>query len=388
MTGPEDKAVQAFRDAFGGTPEALVQAPGRVNLIGEHTDYNDGFVLPCAIGYRTVVALRRPPDAQVRVIAVDRDGAGDRFSLAEPIERRPDAPWADYVRGMVRMLQEDGWPLTGADLAISGNVPQGAGLSSSASLQVALGQGFKQLLDLASLSQQRIAQLAQRAENHFVGVACGIMDQLVSACGQAGHALRIDCRSLHTEAVPLPAELALLIVHSRVRRGLVESAYNERRQQCEAAARHFGVAALLDLDEPTLHGSRHEGLDPLSWRRARHVVGENARVLQAAKALRAGDLTRLGQLMAASHASMRDDFGITTPHIDRLVAIAQKAIGPQGGARMTGGGFGGCVVALLPQARVEAVRAAIERDYRGPGGEMPWVWQSLSAAGAGALALP
>jgi hypothetical protein len=183
------------------------------------------------------------------------------------------------------MLQEDAWPLAGADLALSGNVPQGAGLSSSASLQVALGQGFKQLLDLASLTQQRIAQLAQRAENRFVGVACGIMDQLVSACGQAGHALRIDCRSLHTEAVPLPAELALLIVHSRVRRGLVESAYNERRQQCEAAARHFGVAALRDLDEPTLHGSRHEGLDPLSWRRARHVVGENARVLQAAKAL-------------------------------------------------------------------------------------------------------
>ncbi|MEK8028963.1 galactokinase [Pseudaquabacterium rugosum] len=378
------RAATAFDHAFGGAPTAWVRAPGRVNLIGEHTDYNAGFVLPCAIDYQTVIGLRPRADRAVHVVAADHGAATDTFDLDAPITRRHDPLWADYVRGMVKMLREDDHALAGVDLVLAGDVPQGAGLSSSASLQVALGQAFRARCDLDGLSPTRIAQLAQRAENRFIDVACGIMDQLISARGQRGHALLIDCRSLEAEPVPLPAGMAVMIIHSRVRRGLVDSAYNERRQQCEAAARHYGVPALRDIDEATLHQHR-AGLDPLVWRRARHIVTENARTLQAAEALRAGDLARLGTLMAASHASMRDDFEITHPAVDALVEVTRAAIerdGGQGGTRMTGGGFGGCVVALLPRERVDAVRAAIADGYRAPTGEPATVWVSGAADGA------
>lgn len=371
-----------FTAAYATAPATVVRAPGRVNLIGEHTDYNDGFVLPCAIDYQTLVAARPREDATVRVVAADVCDAVDLFRLDRPITLRPDAPWANYVRGVVRTMLEQGFPLRGADLAIAGDVPRGAGLSSSAALEVAVGHAFKTLQALERPSAAELARIAQRAENEFVGCNCGVMDQLISACGQAGHALLIDCRTLQTTPIPLPPEVAVMIVHSRVARGLVDSEYNARRAQCEVAARHFGVAALRDLDAATLEAGA-DGLDPVVLRRARHVVSENQRTLDAAAALATGDLERLGVLMAASHASMRDDFEITVPAIDRLVAIAQSAIGTQGGARMTGGGFGGCIVALMPRRQVAQVRAAIEAQYRAPDGAAPQVWVCEACDGVG-----
>ncbi len=364
----QQRVLARFTAAFGAPPTLVVRAPGRVNLIGEHTDYNDGFVLPCAIDYETRVAARPRGDMLVRVVAADYGDTLDEFELDQPIAQRADAPWANYVRGVVVMLLERGLALRGAELAIAGNVPQGAGLSSSASLEVAVAQTFKSLHGLDSLSPTDLALTAQRAENRFVGCQCGIMDQLISARGEQGHALLIDCRSLETRAVPLPDDLAVMIVHSRVKRGLVDSAYNTRREQCEEAARHCGVKALRELDLAALE-ARAGGLGGVVFQRARHVVTENQRTLDAAQALAARDLVRLGELMAQSHTSMRDDFEITVPAIDRLVETLQAAIGTEGGARMTGGGFGGCVVALLPQASVAAAREAVLHNYRSPEGE-------------------
>jgi galactokinase len=382
------RTADALQTAFGHAPDLWVQAPGRVNLIGEHTDYNDGFVLPCAIDYRTVIAVKARDDRLIRVVAADYGHAIDTFDLDAPITPHPTLQWANYVRGTVKMLAEHlaplGLALRGADLAMAGNVPQGAGLSSSASLEVAVGQAFKALLGFDAVSQTDLALIAQRAENRFVGVNCGIMDQLISARAESGHALLIDCRSLSGQAVHLPDAVAVMIVHSRVKRGLVGSEYNTRRAQCEAAARHYGEAALRDVDGERLLRERGD-LDDVVFRRARHIVTENARTTAAAEALAAGDLVRLGELMAASHVSMRDDFEITHPAVDRLVDIAQAAVGRDGGARMTGGGFGGCVVVVLPDARIDGVRAAIEAAYRSPDNESPTIWVSHAASGAGTV---
>jgi galactokinase len=374
------RVVATFGTAFDAASTLITRAPGRVNLIGEHTDYNDGFVLPCAIDHDTLVAARARDDLLVRVVAADFAGARDAFRLDQPIEHRSDEPWANYVRGVFVMLQERGLPLRGADLAIAGDIPQGAGLSSSASLELAIGQTVKALHGFDDLSATDLALIAQRAENRFVGCNCGIMDQLISARGEKGHALLIDCRSLQATPVHLPDNVAVMIVHSRVRRGLVDSEYNLRRQQCEAAARHYGVKALRDVDLATLL-ARSAGLDPVVLRRARHIVTENQRTLDAAQALARNDLPHLGVLMAQSHVSMRDDFAITVPAIDRLVEILQASIGANGGARMTGGGFGGCVVALLPEASVAAARDAVVRHYRSPDGEPGVVHVCHAAAG-------
>ena len=372
----------AFKLHFEGAHTCLVQAPGRVNLIGEHTDYNDGFVLPCALNYATVIAGKRREDGFVRVLAVDVDMDFDGFSLDEAIAYRRDKPWANYVRGMILELQRLGLEFGGMDLAIAGDVPRGAGLSSSASLEVAVGQAVKSLFGLDGLNAVQIALAAQRAENNFVGCKCGIMDQLISAQGAAAHALLIDCRSLQTQQVAL-GNAAILVVHSRVARGLVESAYNLRRQQCEEAALYFGADALRDVTLPQLRAAT--SLDPIVQRRARHVITENQRTLDAAAALAAGDLNTMGQLMAASHASMRDDFEITVPAIDRLVAILQSNIGQSGGARMTGGGFGGCVVAVLPQQLVAAASAAVSTHYRAPDGQQALIYACVASAGAGSV---
>jgi len=381
---PSSIAIDSFRRAFGRAPTHLVQAPGRVNLIGEHTDYNDGFVLPCAIDRATVVAAARREDGLVRVVAADQGQALDEFRLDAPIEPRTDAHWPDYIRGSVKHLLAHGIALAGADLAVSGNVPQGAGLSSSASLELAVIQAFKTLYGLDTLAPSRMALIAQEAENRFVGCECGIMDQLISARGIAGHAALIDCRSLDVSAVPLPAGIAVMIVNSRVKRGLVGSEYNVRRQQCEAAARHFGVRALRDLSLETLQ-AHAGGLDPVARRRAHHVVTENQRTLEAAEALRRGDLRRMGRLMAESHESMRLDFEITVPPVDHLASLLQALIGEAGGARMTGGGFGGCVVAVVPHDLVDAARAAVEREYRSPDGKPATIYVCKPAAGAGTV---
>lgn len=377
-------ATSAFKNAFGETQQHLVQAPGRVNLIGEHTDYNDGFVLPCAINFGTLIAASARRDPVVRVVAADYNGEMDEFRLDQPIVPLADGAWPNYVRGVVKYLQEHGLPLQGANLALTGDVPQGAGLSSSASLEVAVTQAFKTLQGFDDLSPTDMALIAQRAENRFVGCNCGIMDQLVSARGEAGCALLIDCRSHETRAVPMPPDVVVMIVHSRVRRGLVGSEYNTRRKQCEAAARHYGVRALRDLSLAQLEAQAGD-LDATVFRRARHIVTENQRTLDAAEALAAGDLCRMGLLMAASHDSMRDDFEITAPAVDQLVDILQSAIGADGGARMTGGGFGGCAVALLPLDQVDSVRQAVARHYRAPTGEAGTVYVCQASAGAGPL---
>jgi galactokinase len=381
------RAATAFNNAFGDPASIFVQAPGRVNLIGEHTDYNDGLVLPCAIDYRTVIAARPRPDRLMRVVAADYDDAIDIYGLDAPIARRADPMWANYVRGVVHELVQRGLPVQGMDIAVAGDVPQGAGLSSSASLSVAVCRLFATLPGFDHLSPVDLALIAQASENDFVGCKCGNMDQISSACGVDGHALLIDCRSLDVTAVPIPDSAAIMIFNSRVTRGLVDSAYNARREQCETAARHFGLRALRDLDLATLQ-ARGAELDAVVLRRARHVVTENARVRAAGAALAAGDLRRMGELMAASHASMRDDFEITVPLIDQLVDIVKTAIGDAGGVRMTGGGFGGCVVALVPRALVDGVTAAVAAGYRGPNGEPATVYVCRAAAGAAALPVP
>lgn len=381
------RAAGVFLAAFGQPATIRVQAPGRVNLIGEHTDYNGGLVLPCAIGYRTVIVARPRADRRMRVVAADYDDAIDEYSLDAPIERLAAPMWANYVRGVVHELlrrEPGGQSLRGMDMVIAGDVPQGAGLSSSASLSVAVCTLFSTLPDHPGLGPIEAALVAQRAENDFVGCKCGNMDQISSACGVQDHALLIDCRSLQVSPVPIPAGAAIMIVESHITRGLVDSAYNTRRAQCEEAARHFGVPFLRDVDLATL-AEKGAGLDPVALRRARHVVSENARVVAAAEALAAGDLERMGELMAASHASMRDDFEITVPAIDRLVDIVKDAIGEAGGVRMTGGGFGGCVVALVPEALVEVARLALARDYRAPNGAQATVHVCRAAAGAGSL---
>ena len=378
----QQRVVAAFAEAFDAAPDLIAQAPGRVNLIGEHTDYNDGFVLPCAIDFQTLVALRRRPDRRVRIAAADYPGAIDAFGLDTPIARQDKLPWANYVRGVFAMLQQRGHALGGADIAIAGNVPREAGLSSSAALEVAVAQALKSAFALNDLGPTELALVAQQAENQFVGCQCGVMDQLISARAEAGHALLIDCRSLAVEAVSLPPDVAVMIVHSHVRRGLVDSEYNLRRLQCEAAARQLGVPALRDATLEQLQ-TRRSAFDATTWRRAHHVVTENARTLAARDALAHGDLATMGRLMAASHESMRHDFEITVPAIDRLVEILQGATGKRGGARMTGGGFGGCVVALMPVLSIEAARQAVARDYRAPDGQPATVYVCRPSAGAG-----
>ncbi len=379
-----DTVRSVFAACFGAAPDLVARAPGRVNLIGEHTDYNDGFVLPAAISVQSIVAIRRRGDMQINVVAADYYNARDSFSIDEPIVKSA-LGWANYVRGTVKALLDVGFAFCGADILISGTVPQGAGLSSSAALEVAVVQAFKTLCGLEPLDPTRVALIAQAAECDFVGTKCGIMDQLISARGEAGNALLIDCRSLETIAVPMPEDLAIMIVHSGITRGLVEGAYNERRAQCEAVARHFGVAALRDLDIGALRENAYD-IDTVAFRRARHVITENQRTLDAATALRTDDQIGLGQLMAASHASMRDDFDITLPAIDALVKILQSAIGREGGARMTGGGFGGAVVALLLRDRVAHAESIVRERYRTPSGAPAMIMLEHASQGASILA--
>ena len=377
----KEKTQSLFAEKFGYPATHTIQAPGRVNLIGEHTDYNDGFVLPCAIDYQTVISCSPRQDRTVRVIAADYDNQQDEFSLDTPIVTHPSQQWSDYVRGVVKHLQKRDNSFGGADLVISGNVPQGAGLSSSASLEVAVGTVFQQLYHLP-LDGTQIALNGQEAENQFVGCNCGIMDQLISALGKKGSALLIDCRSLGSRAVSMPEGVSIVIINSNFKRTLVGSEYNTRREQCETGARFFQQKALRDVNIDQFNAVAHE-LDPVVARRVRHVLTENARTVEAASALEKGDLQRMGVLMAESHASMRDDFDITVPHIDTLVEIVKNTIGDKGGVRMTGGGFGGCVVALVPEALVPAVKEAVAAQYEAKTGIKETVYVCKPLAGAG-----
>jgi galactokinase len=376
---PRARAIDAYRRHFGGEPDMVFRAPGRVNLIGEHTDYNDGFVLPAAIDRETVVAIGAADGGQVTAIASDFGDDRDSFALDEPIAH-VSADWANYVRGVAQAMLNDGVELSGANLAIAGDVPLGSGLSSSASLEVAVGNALAAAAG-HDIDPTRMAKIAQRAENDFVGCACGIMDQLISTRGEAGHALLIDCRSLDCTRVSIPDGVSIIIAHSGVRHAHADGEYNDRRAQCETAARHYGVAALRDLDFGGLEEGK-SGLDDIAYRRARHVVTENARTEAAASALKRGNLQRLGELMEQSHISMRDDFEITVPAVDQLAAIMSAPLNGEGGARMTGGGFGGCVIAVAPDARVAAVVKAIADQYRTPEGLAAEVFVCQPSAGA------
>jgi galactokinase len=372
-----------FQREFGTEATQLFSAPGRVNLIGEHTDYNDGFVLPCAIQFETVLASALVPGStQIEIFAADYQQL-HRIDLTAPVTAVSTPRWANYVRGVVAGLQQRGLCLPGCKLVVGGNVPQGAGLSSSASLEMVLGLGLSTLAG-SPLSPRDNALNGQQAEHQFAGCQCGIMDQLVSAAGEAGQALLLDCRSLEYQTVPMPESLQVLIIHSNVKRGLVDSAYNERREQCEAAAKFFGVKALRDVTLEQLEAASSQ-LDPLIYARARHVISENNRTEAAAVALKTGDIKTLSALMAQSHQSMRDDFAITVPAIDFLVAEVAAICGERGGVRMTGGGFGGCVVALLPADLVEPVCQHLSQVYPAAHQLEPTFYLCQASAGARAL---
>ncbi|MDK4680901.1 galactokinase [Kingella negevensis] len=354
---------EIFLQQFQTQPESIIRAPGRVNLIGEHTDYNDGFVLPCAIDFATQVTIRKNGTQTVRVFAADYNER-DEFSTAKnSLKTLSSKQWANYIRGVVWAFAErNGYTLPeGVDIAVSGNVPQGAGLSSSAALEVAIGKALQHVFQFP-IDETEIALLGQYAENHFVGCNCGIMDQLTSARGEKGKAVLIDCRSLKTQAVQIPQSLSIMIIHSHVKRGLVGSEYNTRREQCETAAAHFGVKALRDVDLAQFDVGK-TGVDPIAAKRARYIIQENQRTLDAAKAMQNNDIAALSELMAQSHIGMRDEFEITHPAVDLLVELVGEVIGTRGGVRMTGGGFGGCIVTLVPHKLVDDVKAHVAQNY-------------------------
>jgi galactokinase len=355
------KIFETYRSKFNTqvTPR-LFQAPGRVNLIGEHTDYNDGFVLPAAIDRKIVVAANSREDTQVNVYALNFE-QWDRFDMQKKISLLPENAWGNYIRGMVWSLLRQGFKLRGMDAVIAGNIPIGAGLSSSAALEVAIGFALLQLSEV-EIHRTSLALAAQRAENDFVGMRCGIMDQFISCLGQVDCAMLIDCRNLSYWAKPLPFQASIVIVDSGVHRGLMEMEYNARREECETAAKHFGVAALRDINMKTFQTRAHE-LSAVVRRRAQHVISENDRTLAAAEVLEADNLTAFGNLMMASHSSLRDDFEVSCAELDILVDIASSAKGVYG-ARLTGAGFGGCMVALVEQQAADSLVSTIQAHYQ------------------------
>ena len=375
-----ERLERGFAAAFGGEPDLVARAPGRVNLIGEHTDYNDGYAMPIAIAAETRVAFRADGGEALRVVALDFGAEEDRF-VPSDIAPSVGGGWRDYVRGVVAELAAAGIAVPGGVMAVAGDIPRGTGLSSSASLEVAVAHV---LLSAAGRTMEPVplALLAQRAECDFVGVRCGNLDQIASAATRAGHALLIDCRTLALRQIALPADLVVMTVQSGVVRGLLDGEYNRRREECERAAKAMGVAALRDADQAMLDAAAGR-MDADAFRRARHVIGDNARTLAAADALEAGDLLAMGRLLRESHASQRDDFGITVPDTDRLAAVMNDAIGGEGGARQTGGGFGGAVIGMMRADRIDAVREAVLTSYRTAAGAPPDVVVARAAAGAG-----
>lgn len=352
---------ETYRSKFNSqvTPR-LFQAPGRVNLIGEHTDYNDGFVLPAAIDRRILVAANPREDNQVNAYALNFE-QWDRFDMQKEISLLPENAWGNYIRSMAWSLLRQGYKLRGMDVVIAGNIPIGAGLSSSAALEVAIGFALLQLSEV-EIHRKSLALAAQRAENDFVGMRCGIMDQFISCLGQVDCVMLIDCRNLSYQAKPLPSQVSIVIVDSGVHRGLMDMEYNARRKECENAAKHFGVAALRDINMETFQTRAHE-LSAIIRRRAQHVISENDRTLAAAEALEVDDLTAFGNLMLASHSSLRDDFEVSCVELDMLVDIASSAKGVYG-ARLTGAGFGGCMVALVEQQATDSLVSTIQANYQ------------------------
>jgi galactokinase len=374
----KDTVLKTFAERFGSPPTLLARAPGRVNLIGEHTDYNDGFVLPAAIDRAVYVAARPRIDRSVHLISTDFH-AETTFSLYNLDD--PDLPgWSKYPRGSLWWLENQGYTVPGFDAVIGGDIPIGAGLSSSAAVEVVMIE-----LGLA-LAGGTMAQLDKalggvEVEHQFIGMPCGVMDQMASALGQAGHALLIDCRSLETKPVPVPQGASIVILDTAKRRGLVDSEYAARREQCEAAAEVLGVEALRDATLDQVEAARDQ-LGAVLYRRARHVVSENVRVQVTVMALRGNALKTVGQALRESHASLRDDYEVSCAELDTMVEIANAQPGCYG-ARMTGAGFGGCAVALVADEAVEAFVEAVGPAYSARTGLTPHLYVCQAAAGSG-----
>jgi galactokinase len=365
-------------------PEAIrvVRAPGRVNLIGEHTDYNEGLVMPAAIDLEVRLAFVPTDDREVTVTSLTT-GQKDGFSLdaVGPARGR----WIDYVAGVAAELLAAGQPVRGCRAVLASSLPQAAGLGSSGALEIAAAWALSGA-EGPTMRPLDLARLAQRAENDYVGVRCGLMDQFTATSGVEGEALRFDCRSLEHRTVPLPPGHVLVVCHTGSPRHLDASAYNERRAACEAAVRALAsldpqVHALRDVDRDLL-ARAVDALDPVTFRRVRHVVTEIARVEATERALLAGDLVEVGRLWAASHASLRDDYEVSSGELDALVEIAAITAGVVA-ARMTGAGFGGCTVNLVRADAVEGLRDAVETDYPVRTGLTPTVFTVEPTAGAG-----
>jgi galactokinase len=381
-----DALIAAEPEVADRRPEVrVVRAPGRVNLIGEHTDYNLGFVLPAAIDLEIRIAYLPTDDGQVRLTRLD-SGEADAFEIAE--DRPRTGSWLDYIAGTAWALREAGLPTRGLRGVVASTLPPNAGLSSSAAIELA--SAWAMLDDVApTVDPLQLARMCQRAENGYVGVQSGLMDQFAEACGVADSAMLLDCRSLEWQAVPLPDGLALVVCHTGSPRHLDGSAYNERRAQCQAAVDALAVddasiTSLRDVSEAALVAAG-DRLPPVIRRRAEHIVAENARVLATVEALEADDRPAIGRLFAASHASLRDGFEVSSPELDAMVDIAVGVPGVVG-ARMTGAGFGGCTVNLVEDGAVDALRIAVERDYPARTGLVPMVLPVRAVAGAGRVA--
>jgi len=381
VINPESLKTE-FQASYGREPR-LFRAPGRVNLIGEHTDYNDGFVLPMAIEYDTIAAAAARDDRKIRVRSVNLNEAGE-IDLNAP-EKKRRGSWLDFVEGVARVLERENVKLRGANLLVASNVPTGAGLSSSAALEISVGLALTEISD-SPIDKVRLALAGQSAEHEFVGAKVGIMDQFISALGRKGHALLIDCRSLQAEQVPFaPSEAAIVICDSKVKHELAASEYNTRRAECETAVemlREFIAAATQLRDVSIADFERYaEHLPEIIKKRCRHVVTENERVLNAAEALEKNDYAEFGRLMFLSHASLRDDYEVSCRELDLLVKIAGNCAGVLG-ARMTGGGFGGSTVNLVRRENLDQVIEKISFEYERQIRIKPSIYISGAADGA------
>jgi galactokinase len=375
-----------FQKIYGRPPRWIAAAPGRVNVIGEHTDYNDGFVLPMAIEFYSVMAADRPLDGrEVIILRSTLEAEVATIDLSQPVV--PGAPkWGNYPRGVVAGFQARGIQPGGLDVLLHSTVPLGSGLSSSAALEVCTATLLEAVTG-TTLDPIEKALLCQKAEHDFAGVPCGIMDQFISALGREGHLLLLDCRTRKTESVPLQdPSVAMLIINTNVKHELSGGEYAERRAQCEEATRNLGVESLRDVAVEQLENGKRKMRD-LVYRRARHVIGEISRTVRAAGSVRQSDWPAVGQLMYASHTALRDDYEVSCKELDVVVEIAE-GIGEKGGVygcRMTGGGFGGCCVALVRASSVDAITKKIAADYKARTGITATIFASRPAAGATVL---
>ena len=376
-----DSLRTAFSDRFGAAPR-VSRAPGRVNLIGEHTDYNEGFVFPAAIGLDTRIAFAPASESVFRFVSTAYPE--DEVVVAETDHPAPRAHWSDYVLGVRWALEDRGIRIPPGHLLIESDVPLGAGLSSSASLEVAAALAYLALAE-RELDPTDVALVCQRAENDFVGTQCGIMDMLIACLARTGDALLIDCRSRDVRPVAVPDDLELLVLDTGVKHSLAAGEYNRRRAECETAVRALRatdpeVSSLRDVRPEALESGR-SALDEAAYRRARHVIRENARVLDFADALGSGERGRMGQLLRASHESLRTDFEVSCPELDTMVALASRESAVVG-ARMTGGGFGGCTVNLVRAGQGDAVARRVLDGYLQATGQSGRGWVTRPEAGA------